>query len=185
MSCFFKPYLSRFLNHYFINYYFTVLERIEFKLYFYYFMQTSPSCFIHNVLLKTPLLLENLFYYWVRIMCSLLKISGRSLIWIEVFLQKIWKNSENKKRKRKKEQKNTKGPGATNRPSYRSGPRPRKPIPNRYTLPSLTLTDSGPRLSVVFLLRPIFMPVTARARRYPLFNTHWCLPISIPPCAYK
>jgi hypothetical protein len=51
----FKPY--------FINYYFTILKRIEFKLYFFYFMQTSPSCFVHNVLLKTPLLLENLFYY--------------------------------------------------------------------------------------------------------------------------
>jgi hypothetical protein len=42
MGYFFKPYLSVFLNHYFINNYFTILERIEFKLYFYYFMQAKP-----------------------------------------------------------------------------------------------------------------------------------------------
>jgi hypothetical protein len=30
-----------FLNYYFINYYFTILERIDFKLHFYYFMQAN------------------------------------------------------------------------------------------------------------------------------------------------
>jgi hypothetical protein len=34
--------LNVFPNHYFINYYFTILERFEFKLYFYYFMQAKP-----------------------------------------------------------------------------------------------------------------------------------------------
>jgi hypothetical protein len=33
------------------------------QLYFYYFMQAKPSCFVRKVLLKIPLLLENLFYY--------------------------------------------------------------------------------------------------------------------------
>jgi hypothetical protein len=41
-GCFFKPYLSVLLNNYFINYYFIILERIKFKLFFYYFMQAKP-----------------------------------------------------------------------------------------------------------------------------------------------
>jgi hypothetical protein len=37
-----KLCLSVVFNCYFINYYFTILERFEFKLYFYYFMQAKP-----------------------------------------------------------------------------------------------------------------------------------------------
>jgi hypothetical protein len=58
---FFKPYLSVFLNHYFINYYFTILERIDFKLYFYYFMQAKPLCYAHKVLFKNTFYFENMF----------------------------------------------------------------------------------------------------------------------------
>jgi hypothetical protein len=36
-----KLCLSVVFNYYFINYYFTILKRIEFKLYFYYFMQAK------------------------------------------------------------------------------------------------------------------------------------------------
>jgi hypothetical protein len=61
MDCFIKPKLSVFLNHYFINYYFTILERTEFKLYFYYFMQAKPLGLIKTLLLKSCFGYENMF----------------------------------------------------------------------------------------------------------------------------
>jgi hypothetical protein len=61
-GCFFKPYLSVFLNHYFINYYFTILEGIEFKPYFSIFlMQAGPLCYAHKILFKNIFYSENMF----------------------------------------------------------------------------------------------------------------------------
>jgi hypothetical protein len=46
-----KLCLSVVFNYYFINYYFTILERFEFKLYFYYLCKQSPFCQVHKILL--------------------------------------------------------------------------------------------------------------------------------------
>jgi hypothetical protein len=50
--CTFKLRFREILNYYFINYYFNILERIDFKPYFYYFMQASSPCYAHKDLLK-------------------------------------------------------------------------------------------------------------------------------------
>jgi hypothetical protein len=147
-----------FPNHYFINYYFTILEGIEFKPYFYYFVQTSPSCFVHNVLLKIPLLPENLFYYWLRIMCTPFKIFWKKfdLNW-SIFAKSMEEIRKIKKEKKKKEIKTRKGPRGTHfgpeeDPARSPGSRTRKGIsasspPRRHVGPARQSSPSSSHYS--------------------------------------
>jgi hypothetical protein len=87
------------------------------------------------------------------------------------------KEIRKQKKKRRKENKNTKrAPGKPFGPVPEKGHGPPGQLPNRYTLPSLTLIDSGPRPSVILFLRPETTPETVSSLITPLFNTLYFLP---------
>jgi hypothetical protein len=68
-----KLCLSVVFNYYFINYYFTILERIEFKLYFYYFMQAKPLGITKVFYSKPCFGSENMFPIGLKPFCEFCK----------------------------------------------------------------------------------------------------------------
>jgi hypothetical protein len=127
------------------------------------FMQTSLSCFVHNVLLKIPLILENLFYYWLRILCSLFKNFWKKfdLIW-SIFAKdtKEIKETENEKElEQKKEERDSGNPSAQIRKGAHGPSSLSRNGTPEHLFPSPT---GGPLLSVVFLLRPLLLTANRR-----------------------
>jgi hypothetical protein len=80
-----------FPNHYFINYYFTILERIDFKLYFYYFMQAKPLCYAHKVLFKNIFYFENMFATVLKCYFKFYKTFAIGLKSFVFKMQKLWR----------------------------------------------------------------------------------------------
>jgi hypothetical protein len=65
-------------------------------------MQAKPLYYAHKVLFKNIFYFENMFLNGLKHYSECLNALEICLAWFEAFLQKLWKNKENRKRKREK-----------------------------------------------------------------------------------